>query len=141
MHFSRSKGKLSPYELFTLVYQKDTSNVLDLIRDRTLMPMDAAVLLCHHPYTPHPTNEPASRLARSAWKLRSHSAVGAAAGPPKQLRTHRPTSQDVFWRGRNRRGARGAALHHETGGGQQTVDGYGSATGRSHVKSAWHGTG
>ena len=39
------RGGLSPYELFTMVYHKDTGSLVDLIRDRALMPMDAAVLL------------------------------------------------------------------------------------------------
>ena len=39
------RGGLSPYELFTMVYHKDGGSLVDLIRDRALMPMDAAVLL------------------------------------------------------------------------------------------------
>ena len=45
MDTSAIRGGLSPYELFTMVYHKDTSSVVDLIKDRALQPMDAAVLL------------------------------------------------------------------------------------------------
>ena len=45
MHFSRSKGKLSSSELFTVIYHKDTGGLVGLIKDRTLQPRDAAVLL------------------------------------------------------------------------------------------------
>lgn len=45
MNTNAIRGESSPYELFTMVYHKDTGSLVDLIRDRALMPMDAAVLL------------------------------------------------------------------------------------------------
>ena len=75
MHFSRSKGKLSPYELFTVVYHKDTSSVLDLIRNRSLQPMDAAVLL----YMVTKVNISTSRISVAA------SAISEAVGIKQTL--------------------------------------------------------
>ena len=75
MHFSQSRGKLSPYELFTVVYHKDTSSVLDLIRDRSLQPMDAAVLL----YMVTKVNISTSRISVAA------SAISEAVGIKQTL--------------------------------------------------------
>ena len=45
MNTNAIRGGSSPYELFTMVYHKDTGRIIDLIRARTLLPMDAATLL------------------------------------------------------------------------------------------------
>ncbi len=45
MNTNAIRGGLSPYEVFTMVYHKDTGKVLESIRKRELLPMDAAVLL------------------------------------------------------------------------------------------------
>ena len=45
MNANAIRGGLSPYELFTMVYHKDTGKLCELIKERDLMPMDAAVML------------------------------------------------------------------------------------------------
>ena len=45
MNANGMRGGFSPYEVFTMVYHKDTGKVCESIKKRQLQPMDAAVLL------------------------------------------------------------------------------------------------
>ena len=45
MNSNGIRGGLSPYEVFTMVYHKDTGSLIESIKERKLQPMDAAVLL------------------------------------------------------------------------------------------------
>ena len=44
MNTNATRGGLSPYEVFTMVYHHDTGKLIETIKERKLQPMDAAVL-------------------------------------------------------------------------------------------------
>lgn len=45
MNTNGTRGGFSPYEVFTMVYHRDTGSLVESIKERKLQPMDAAVLL------------------------------------------------------------------------------------------------